>query len=381
MKIQFGESVRRLRLEKSLTQEALAAQLHVSFQTVSKWERNESYPDLTMLPVLAQFFGVRTDDLLGVDEAENERRVQEIMDAYESYRLNAEHLPRLKAAVEEYPLDYRLWVRYMECLLIHTKGENTPSVEKEVRKIYENIVAHCTDDNIRMRAKRIYVMYINALAHRGKAELQQEVLRILSEMPDMLTCREHLALMLAPDQETRLQACQEELVALVWMIWHAIYHHAEYGLPFPHEEATHPRAEAIIYGQEVFLRLVDLFYPDGDYGAQAVLVMKACGFLAFYHAISGETDAAFDAMGRSVELACSIGKQQKIAPHTSPLLRGLDYDSACHAIGYPKIGQKHHPQEMRRLFNDRYPWPEEFRQDERFSELLEQLSSNCATGG
>ncbi|MCL2532396.1 MAG: helix-turn-helix domain-containing protein, partial [Oscillospiraceae bacterium] len=47
MKLYFGESVRRLRLAAGLTQEQLAQRLHVSFQTISKWERNESYPDIT----------------------------------------------------------------------------------------------------------------------------------------------------------------------------------------------------------------------------------------------------------------------------------------------------------------------------------------------
>ncbi|MCL2195009.1 MAG: helix-turn-helix domain-containing protein, partial [Oscillospiraceae bacterium] len=77
MQLYFGESVRRLRQAAGLTQEQLAQRLHVTFQTIRKWERNESYPDITMLPVLAGLFGVRVDELLGVNQAENERRVQQ----------------------------------------------------------------------------------------------------------------------------------------------------------------------------------------------------------------------------------------------------------------------------------------------------------------
>ncbi len=46
MKIYFGENLKRLRKEKELTQETLADFLGVSFQAVSKWERNESYPNI-----------------------------------------------------------------------------------------------------------------------------------------------------------------------------------------------------------------------------------------------------------------------------------------------------------------------------------------------
>ena len=41
----FGEKLQRLRKEAGLSQEELAGRLHVSRQAVSKWERNESYPE------------------------------------------------------------------------------------------------------------------------------------------------------------------------------------------------------------------------------------------------------------------------------------------------------------------------------------------------
>jgi len=81
--IYFGETLKKLRKEKELTQEVLAEFLGVSFQAVSKWERNESYPDLSMLPVIAGFFSVSTDTLLGVDKAADEAKIQEYIDKYE----------------------------------------------------------------------------------------------------------------------------------------------------------------------------------------------------------------------------------------------------------------------------------------------------------
>ena len=50
MTVYFGENLKRMRKETELTQEKLADFLGVSFQAVSKWERGETFPDITMLP-------------------------------------------------------------------------------------------------------------------------------------------------------------------------------------------------------------------------------------------------------------------------------------------------------------------------------------------
>ena len=84
MYIDFSESLKRLRKERDLTQEMLAAFLGVSFQAVSKWERGESYPDIELLPEIAKYFGVTVDDLLGVNRAENELKIQSIIEEFDN---------------------------------------------------------------------------------------------------------------------------------------------------------------------------------------------------------------------------------------------------------------------------------------------------------
>ena len=71
MKISISENIKRLRREKYITQEVLADFLGVSFQSVSKWERGEAYPDITFLPGIADYFGVTVGFLLGSEKEQN----------------------------------------------------------------------------------------------------------------------------------------------------------------------------------------------------------------------------------------------------------------------------------------------------------------------
>jgi len=376
MTIQFGETLRRLRKEKGLTQEALAQQLNVSFQTISNWERNESWPDLSMLPVLAGFFGVSTDALLAVDKAANERRVQDILDAYDAHKPNTskEHMPALKAALADYPTDFRLWVRYMEALLYNGGGGLTfpQKTSEEVRAIYENIDAHCTNDRIRMWAKRLFVMHLHSRAQPlepggplGRPELQAEAESILNEMPDLRASREHVATMVSLPGEDHLRAVQSEIASLLWMTTHAITHHDLYGKAFPGSEETFQYAKEILYAADIEQRLLDLFYPDGDYGKNTFLVIYSRGYQAFYNAVLGNFDAAFGAMQRCLEQALAFDALPRVTTHTSPMFEGLTYDKITQDRGMAE--------RMRELLGERYPWPGGFRDDARFAEVMALL--------
>jgi len=376
MTIQFGSTLRGLRREKGLTQEQLAARLNVSFQTISNWERDESWPDLSMLPVLAGFFGVTTDTLLAVDKAENERRVQDILDAYDSHKPNTakEHLPVLRQAVGEFPLDFRLWVRYMECLLYCGGGglKFSPETAKEVREIYGKIDEHCPNDRIRAWATRLFVMHLHSLAQPlepggplGRPELQEEAERLLSEMPDLRACREHVATMVSLPGEDHLRAVQSELASLIWMTNHAIGHHDLYGHAFPGEEATFKYANEILFAMDIELQLLALFYPDGDYGKNHFLVIYDYGYQAFYNAVLGNFDAAFDAMKLCLEQALAFDALPRVTTHTSPMFKGLTYDKITQDRG---MGER-----MKELFGERYPWPAGFKDDERFGAAMGRL--------
>ena len=66
----LGKRISAHRKRSGLTQDKLAERLGVTAQAVSKWENDLSCPDITMLPKLAQIFGVTTDELLGITPRE-----------------------------------------------------------------------------------------------------------------------------------------------------------------------------------------------------------------------------------------------------------------------------------------------------------------------
>ena len=64
----IAANIARLRKERGMTQEALAEMIGVSAQTISKWENETTWPDVALLPVIADVFGVTIDALYGRED-------------------------------------------------------------------------------------------------------------------------------------------------------------------------------------------------------------------------------------------------------------------------------------------------------------------------
>ncbi len=74
--MEMGKEIRRLRGERGITQEALAAAMNVSPQTVSKWECGNSLPDVQLLPEIAVYFGVTIDQLFAMTPEQQMERIE-----------------------------------------------------------------------------------------------------------------------------------------------------------------------------------------------------------------------------------------------------------------------------------------------------------------
>jgi tellurite methyltransferase len=67
----IGQNIARYRKERDLTQEDLAMELGISFQAISKWERGNSLPDITLVPDISKILGISIDRLFGYKNQEN----------------------------------------------------------------------------------------------------------------------------------------------------------------------------------------------------------------------------------------------------------------------------------------------------------------------
>ena len=80
MKLTIGENIRNFRKKNDLTQDTFADRLGVTYQSVSRWENGITYPDLELIPVIAQTLSVTVDELLGMPQIEKEKRAEEAFD-------------------------------------------------------------------------------------------------------------------------------------------------------------------------------------------------------------------------------------------------------------------------------------------------------------
>lgn len=78
--MELGTKIKALRLRAGMTQEMLAEELGVSFQTISKWENGVCAPDIAMLPKLSVYFGVTIDELFDMTTDQKLHRIENMLD-------------------------------------------------------------------------------------------------------------------------------------------------------------------------------------------------------------------------------------------------------------------------------------------------------------
>jgi len=373
MQILFGETLRKLRREQNLTQEQLSARLNVSFQTISKWERDESYPDITMLPVLAGFFGVRTDDLLGIDRAENERHIQEILDYFEDNFRDMSRWDEYKAALQEAlkhnPNEFRLWELHFGLLtsLYFDTKENLYARLPEVLSTYDMILENCTVEAIRSDIRGTMCHFYSGILRcdPDNSAIKQALERIVSELPDLYKTRQYVGPMFLPRPDEEMKTvCQQSITDLL-EIFSGMVTHLTNRVDDEREDIAVRRSMIDVF---------DAVYPDGDYGNSTGRVYMLWEHIAVKYAQEfGEYDEAFAALRRAVDIALAFDAQSQTLTHTSPMLRGFVFE---------KHPERTAAECMRRFLNEEqgsYPsrepwWPEDFKADPRFEALISSVS-------
>ena len=131
--LKLGENLKKLRIENGLTQEQLAESFGISPQAVSRWENNGAYPDITLLPVIANYFDITTDELLGVDVERKQQEINKIIEYNKSLHSkgkNKESISFLREKIILYPksadISYQLALSlYCELCANREKEEET----------------------------------------------------------------------------------------------------------------------------------------------------------------------------------------------------------------------------------------------------------------
>lgn len=153
MKLLIGENIRRLRRERNLTQEEVAVHLGISFQAISKWERGDGYPDITMLPTLASYFGVSVDELIGMSEIEKEKRYEAVNAAWAENNqsgLHRENVALMRKSLKAFPNDALLLIQLSTSLekLDGTEEEKAKYLKESIA-VQEQILRYGEDSEIR----------------------------------------------------------------------------------------------------------------------------------------------------------------------------------------------------------------------------------------
>ena len=83
--MKIGNKIRQMRKNAGYTQEQLAEKLGVSAQSISKWETETSMPDITLLPNIAEVFGISIDDLFDLTVEQKMKRIENRMEIEEEF--------------------------------------------------------------------------------------------------------------------------------------------------------------------------------------------------------------------------------------------------------------------------------------------------------
>ena len=190
MSIKMGEKIRSLRKNKNVSQEVLAQYLGVSFQAVSKWENGSALPDVAMIPAIASFFDVSTDELFDFNRMEQEKKIQQLCWDAADYRFTdpkkAEAM--LREGLKQFPGNDIILNN-----LLYTM--RSPERSDEVVTICKSILEVTRDDEVKYDVLRI-------LAETYHTMGQQALVKpTLEQIPELYFSKLELAAKLLDGEE------------------------------------------------------------------------------------------------------------------------------------------------------------------------------------
>lgn len=359
MTIYLSENIKKLRLEKGLTQETIAEFLGVTFQSVSNWERGESYPDITMLPEISGFFKVSVDELLGVNRAENEAKILKELQKYDNLTdtdLKKDIIIELK---KNFPSDFRVLLRYM-AYLVHF-SEKSPEIIAKIKAIYDNIQQNCNTDKIRISAKRHLAELYRELSENENSGITfDDCEKTIDEMPRMRDGQEMFCFYYpekSPDCDKKITDTLEEQFLLL----NTVYSHY-----FFYKDGKFSD-EWILSAHKQELDFLNFVYDDGNYGKMWRTVIYIYGHLGVRCFKIGDFENALRNFRKCAELARQFDSLERITVMHSVLFEGKEFDK--HTLGSTYVAKTH----IKQLMTEKYPLSDEFKSTDEFKEIIKTL--------
>ena len=169
----IGRNIYTLRKEKKVTQAQLAEKLGVSEQAVSKWENDLCAPDVSMFPILADYFGVSIDRLFGYYMNSHEEEINAILKAADESMDTYKEIEILTEGLNKYPNSPDLKINLAFSLsmvnrIAKEQSEKDEAITKAIRLCTE-VVDHCGDSKQADRALNMLNRIYAEIGEYGKA--------------------------------------------------------------------------------------------------------------------------------------------------------------------------------------------------------------------
>ena len=187
MNIKIGAIIKKLRAENNITQDTLATAIGVTPQAISRWESEGGYPDIELLPALADFFSVSTDELLGYKLSEREEELANIKKELRRLAEVGTHQEKLSFARDafiKFPNDFKIKVYLAACLSDEWSNTHEKSLIHESETLCLSVIDNCRDEDIRYEA--IFTLYS---LYKELGEINK-VKSTLEKLSPMKYCRE-----------------------------------------------------------------------------------------------------------------------------------------------------------------------------------------------
>lgn len=178
----IGKIIAQKRKEAGMTQTELAEYIGVSKPAVSKWESGYSLPDIALLPVLAAFFDISIDELMGYQPQMNERKIDAIYEELikDLSELSADAVfNKCRAYISKYYLCWQLILKMSQFMYNHYSLSSVPQdILKEIIRYTKRVYRQCNDSKVIQEAKYLNVC---CLIHLNELEEAQKLLEEQSE--------------------------------------------------------------------------------------------------------------------------------------------------------------------------------------------------------